>query len=410
MLQIDFNKKIIDRETETGTLINDIQNIDRLTINILYAPTAVGKSSITQKLADKLNDNRIDVVSVKTPPINNKVSSSFSYLEHLFNSLCEHFVANKLSFENYISDQYKNSNTDLAEILQTSENKTAFLMKSIGKMIENKNFDIEKLKLNNVDKLYLQQKYVDYILSKNRLVIIWDNLQNIDGNSLDFLQRTLNFNYKINHYIVFEYTEKNDFEKILQIGEYFKGSNIDVKCTEISKMDSTFIVDIIDQNLVKKPKCENFNVDLIKFYQKQNSGNIREVFDYSRNYESYNESNATTDATYAIIKNLGDTAMFILFILLRFSGSISRDNLNSTFNAGNSRRDIDAGISELLDYDFVEVNDEAVQIAHASIFDTLIIYESQNHINKLATLCIRRSIEKKLENNTDILIDNQLNV
>ena len=397
-------KYIVDRDIETDNLIEDIKTNDNLTINILYAPTAVGKSSITTKLSYKLFKYNLDCIVVRTNPINKTHLSEWTFVNYLFDEFKNFYQNMDCSFHSYI-----NSNRYFLNLKAKNEidvlkdtNKDNILFKPFLLKQMNSVYDVSDILLENENIfLYAKQEYINYILSSRTVVLIIDNLQIIDDYSLSFLKRCFQFNNSHNHYIIFEYTENKDVLEVIKLSEYFESEKIVVKITPVDKTDSRYIADIIDHKISSKPKDFQFNYDLITHYVESNTGNIRELIDFSLNYNKTEKINV--DKTLEVVLQLSEIELYVLYILLIFDGCVDYKylvNISDYAKINNFKK----ALKNLFIKHLVKnVDENKIAIEHASITDALKANNSKLIIAKDTTVCIIKSyVENLFINNDDI--------
>lgn len=104
---MSFYNDIVDRDSEIKSLITAINTNDSFTINILFAPTAIGKSSLTTKLSKRLKDENIECVVVRTNPMNKTALPEWTFVTCLFDELNRLYQNDTCSFNNlYITLLY----------------------------------------------------------------------------------------------------------------------------------------------------------------------------------------------------------------------------------------------------------------------------------------------------------------
>lgn len=383
---------IIDRDVESDRLLDDIIQTKEFTINILYAPTAIGKSSVTIKLSHKLAEKDIECIMVRTNPINKTTLQEWTFVNCLFDELSNFHQNSEHSFESFInSNQYflnLKAKKELEVLKDVSVDNIMFKPFLIHQV--NNLHDINDILLEN-DKylLYAKQQYIYYLMEIKRLIIIIDNLQIIDSSSFEFFRRCFLFNGISNHYIIFEYTDSDGCsEEIQKIGEFFDSDNIRVKRTHIKNTDSKYIADIIDKKVYDKPKSFEFNHDLVSYYMAKNTGNIRELIDFSLNYEQ-NET-ITNNQTIETLLKLDEKELFVLFVLLEFDGHIEMEYLVEIFQYAKVEN-IGELIEKLKVKHLISCNDKSIGFEHASITDALNTNIEKLTINKTVARNIIKS-------------------
>lgn len=100
---MSFYNDIVDRDSEIKSLITAINTNDSFTINILFAPTAIGKSSLTTKLSKRLKDENIECVVVRTNPMNKTALPEWTFVTCLFDELNRLYQNDTCSFNNFIN-------------------------------------------------------------------------------------------------------------------------------------------------------------------------------------------------------------------------------------------------------------------------------------------------------------------
>ena len=114
-------------------------------------------------------------------------------------------------------------------------------------------------------------------------------------------------------------------------------------------------MDIIDRNVSEKPKDFQFNYDLVKHYVDTNTGNIRELIDFSLNYTQ--PESICTNKTIESLLRLNEVELYILFTLLIFNGSIRLDYLMEFARHANISH-LDEALKALFDKFLIKKNNK----------------------------------------------------
>ncbi len=392
------DNEIVDRDEESNRLLQDIKNYTRLTIKVLYAPTAIGKSSVSQKLVTKLKKNDIFNIVIKTSPINKTELEEWSFLSSIFDAFQDRFNNTPNSFENFINNHKYIQNQIIQSDLNFFKNSNIkniafnFTLMLIKKGYESAN---DYLVQNEKSFLYLKQEFINYIFSNVQMVLIIDNLQIIDESSLSFLRRCFYFNNSKKVFIIFEYTTINENTEMVQKAvEIFANENIIISCVKIERTDSKYIIDIIDKKISDKPKEFDFNKNLINHYIENNSGNIRELIDYSINYNKTIISDP--DKTLECLLNLSDKELSIIITIVEFDGKMKLQYLRDLTKYARLYQ-LDDIFESLIQKKLIILSNTYVLIAHASIIDRLKINDNYFDAEKKSTISyIKEYIESLL--------------
>lgn len=368
----DINS-VIDRESETENLLMDILHNNKFTINIIYAPTAVGKSSISLKLLYKLKEYNSECILIKTPPVNkSETIQEWTYVDSIFQGLKSFYSESAFSFDRFIiNSPYFVEQLTMTRIEILNEaNKENFIAKILFAARIEKENTIKRLIIDDERlALYAKQEYINFIFRNCEMVLVIDNLQNIDDSSLSFLKSIFSYNGLKKRYVIFEFTLLNDKDdRQIKMAEYFRSETIYVKCSHIKKTSPEYIPQIIDTIVYDRPKNIEFITDLVGYYQSSNSGNIRELIDFSVNYKETrcNSSNQTLES----VLRLDDKEIVALCIILLFNGDIAKTYIEDILKSV-SVFNTDVVIQDLEHKRLVNVSKKKITFAHASIPDCL---------------------------------------
>lgn len=387
----NYCSNVVDREDETKKLAIEREKATSLKICILYAPSAVGKSSITQKFSiEKCLDAKS--IIVRTSPINNGIASSWKYLEYIFYEIRNSFEETSYSFDFFMSDYLFKTQQHLIRALSGSQNETAVLIRYLSGQLDEIINGYEVFLQNKEQANIYMQQYIRFIFERTEIILVIDNLQNMDEETLSYLRRQLTRYKEKKHFIIFEYTQSDRTDTAFnRYADYFKTGGIAVNCISIPNTNGAFITNIIDQSIYDKPTAVDFNKNLIDFYVKQNTGNIRELMDYTRSYD-WAVNNATNPTLY-ILKNLSDSAQIILYIIALYMGSISISVLKNICDKISTNIFKD-GIPELEVNDLVRSDTNKYYFSHASIVDNIQLFPNNENTFISSISAIRNYLEE----------------
>ena len=284
---MNFFDECLDREDETQALLNRIYDSYVTQIEFIYASTAVGKSTFTNKVMSLVDTNKFMPICIRTVPEN--VGNAYAEWE-IFNMLFQEInelsmlphnnittfnkyliqdtVLNTIIAKKYVKESIKNPVAIFKNIMQMN---LEFLWKTDNyeKIVEDENIQWQ----------YIRKNYLEYIFSTKKILLIIDNIQNIDRASLKNILDIL-YNTKVQeHYVLFEYTltSKTSEEQLQVLCNYIKHYNIPTRALPLAQIPREYIIDVVTQALQIIPNSYTFSTEILKYYDRQTTGNLLQI-------------------------------------------------------------------------------------------------------------------------------------
>lgn len=381
----EFNPTVIDRNVESDKIKADINNTEQNKVHIIFAKTAVGKSTLSKKVSDSYCTDDRHTIVVRTNPENSTTNSTeWTYIDQIFECIDKSFSSlyekKDLSFNKYIhrsKDKHlkKMIYENIADQVFASKSKWQLLLVpfyyKIKKLMKIGEFNPHKyLEQNTMNTRLLKTRYIHHVLSSIDVLLVIDNIQNIDNMSWKYLLDWLNETKTRRHYIILEYTISDNLsvEPVLRRAEQIRATGTLVVYSKLEKLPAEYAIDVINQHFPNKPNDLDFNINLLNRYKADPEGNLRQLIDFTIGYtpEKHNETNPTLEN----ILHLNDAEKYILAVLIYCNGTLDLNLLYSLCMETNlDRRSADAALSKLKQNRQVKINDNRVFIYHASIID-----------------------------------------
>lgn len=380
---------IVDREVESDEIVKTIeQNWDKKTVHYIWSETAIGKTSLITKVIEKYDNSDCDIIRIKTKPCNNDNSdTAWYYLQELFDGITKYFEKMEeengyaLTFDNFLNGYNDDSvnRTRLASSIETlfaSDSKKGLFknicyvaLKRFFKLAE---YSTEQFKYGtSVESVLVKANYIGYVLKKRKVLLIIDNFQNIDDQSLGCFRDWIN-DTDSNTYFILEFTHSSNSDKFDKQKNFFTESDAKVIKTELEPIDKTYITDIVHRNVKNLSNDIAFNINVVNHYEEVSLGNLRELIDYSVTYEQHNDTNESENidienGTYQVLHNINDyETLAVLSLIIYHKGKIKRKNAEMIFFP---ELNISNAIHELLGLNLIEETDDYYELKHASITD-----------------------------------------
>lgn len=392
MESYNFISEVIDREDESEEIKKDLRISQYNKVRFVYAPSAVGKSSLSKKVIEKYGYSDRFVIQVKTnPEISTSNISDWLYIDIIFDSINQHF-SHSQTHKKYCFDSYIKSSKDqslkrqlyecILEQVASCKSKidliSIFLIYRIKKQLRIGEFDSYKITdSNSYNSRMIKIRYILYVLKNLDIFMVIDNIQNIDTVSWKYLLSWLSMTRDRRHYCLFEYTlsENHTFESMIKLMEQIRDTGLYVECSKLSKLPDEYVVDVIDKQFPYKPQDLNFNINLLNQYKSDPVGNIRKLIDYTINYSSndnYSSKKKISDSpTLKNILNLKNiVSKYIFAILVHCNGEASKDLVNTLLESININLfDVENAMLELKNKQFIEDDDVKIKLFHSSLSD-----------------------------------------
>lgn len=380
---------IVDREVESDEIVKIIeQNWDKKTVHYIWSETAIGKTSLITKVIEKYDNSDCDIIRIKTKPCNNdNGDTAWYYLQELFDGITKYFEKMEeengyaLTFDNFLNGYNDDSvnRTRLASGIETlfaSDSKKGLFknicyvaLKRFFKLAE---YSTEQFKYGtSVESVLVKANYIGYVLKKRKVLLIIDNFQNIDDQSLGCFRDWIN-DTDSNTYFILEFTHSSNSDKFDKQKNFFTESGAKVIKTELEPIDKTYIIDIVHRNVKNLSNDIAFNINVVNHYEEVSLGNLRELIDYSVTYEQHNDTNESENidienGTYQVLHNINDyETLAVLSLIIYHKGKIKRKNAEMIFFP---ELNISNAIHELLGLNLIEETDDYYELKHASITD-----------------------------------------
>lgn len=380
---------IVDREVESDEIVKLIgQKWDKKTVHYIWSETAIGKTSLISKVIEKYDDSDCDVIRIKTKPCNNdNGDTAWYYMQELFDAITKYFEKLEeengyaLTFDNFLNECNDDSvnRTRLAADLETlfgSDSKKGVIKNvcyvALKKLFKLNEYSTELFKHDtSVKAVLVRINYIGYVLKKRKILLIIDNFQNIDDQSLNCFRDWLNDTDSAT-YFIFEFTHNSNSDKFDKQRDFFTGLGAKVIKTELAPIDKTYIIDVVHRNVKNLSDDIAFNINVVNHYEEVSLGNLRELIDYSVAYEQHDdtneiENNDTENGTYQVLHSIDNhETLAMLSLIIYHKGKIKRKSAEMIFSP---ELDISKAINELLVLNLIEETDDFYELKHASIID-----------------------------------------
>lgn len=374
-------EEVVDREEYINEIEGAFTDKDKSNVVILASESAVGKTSLVDKL---LIDEAIDYdkVRIRTVPINNSEKiKEWGYFEHIFEEVCNKYKSTSDSFKSYIySLKNKPANKYIMDYVlskiysdTSSKKKTSFIYLSILWMFKLGGFNIENVYNDNSMKgINIKTQYIKYIIKKHKILFAIDNIQNIDSQSLRVLLNIINETECNFPNFILEYTLINkDKSLCVKFAEYFQKTSANVKTVYLNKIEKEYIVDIVSLHMLHPNDDWEFNTRLMNQYESNADGNIRQMIDYGVCYKEASLQEMPDFKSYESslnnITQLPDCAKQLLSFIICSDNCIYKNTLRTI--AKKISLDVNYTKNILFERALIEESDDFIRISHASLAD-----------------------------------------
>ena len=224
----------------------------------------------------------------------------------------------------------------------------------------------------------IKSDYIRFLLHHTRMLLIIENIQNIDEVSTKYLLDWINETKDKKHGFILEYTISDDYDvnSIKEFQRLISITGAQVFECELKKMPVEYIADVIDSQLENHSTDINFNINARKHYLETSNGNLWDLIDFARVYDSKENSEVCNTPTLTILKKLSQEAQYLLSIVACHNGTIENELLQHIWENYFSNKSSDFFYkirNELLSSNTIiisEANDiERLSVSHASILD-----------------------------------------
>lgn len=401
------NDYIVDRDMETSLIYDDITSNISGKVNIVYSHTALGKSTLSKKILNTLEDTYVKI-TVKTVNQNNRQSAAegefFSLLFKEFEKTFQRDPQLSLDFFLQKNKDFRLHKEMLMEYFaqwSAASSKWNVLISCFlffaKKWLRLGHFDVDALmEKESILQKKVQSLYIKEILKQRNCVIVFENFQNIDHQSFEKLLDCLAYTCKEKNYFIFEYTlnDNRSYEELQQIEEYLTECGIETTLTPLEMLDPIYLSDFVDKHFEITSTNINFKRDVVDYYKNNKTGNLRQIIDFSFDYCS-KENNVTGDATINRIKELSDVELTVLYTIVYINESFTQEDMEAFWETYKlNRRTIQVVIKELRKKQFIDIaKDNKLVLSHASINDALEKSQKNENIKQYASRAYAKIID-----------------
>ena len=369
-----------DREKESEKIYELYKNSNQSTILLMFSRTGTGKSSLSHKFMNSVNDNSVDKIYVVTNQINNNEANQGYYIMEVFKWFFKYYNdTHQYSFQNYLFKNKTYKKYIISRFLSETQSQTnlkSIILKVFGinlikRFLKIDEFDYETLFYDySKQTLKIVKEYIEFILKNRKILLIIDNIQNIDNLSLESILDWFSEHKENCHFLIFEYTVSEDRESIIKLRDRIQNYDISFCFFELGIMDPN--------NAVKAAKSKAQNTVNYSFtlqdrkaveYYNTVDGNIRSLEDFIRNFNNDKANILKHSATYACIESLEKNEALVLSIICLNDSKINKYllfNLLSQKSIIISKNSLN---NLIYSYDLIIDFEDEYSIKHASIYD-----------------------------------------
>lgn len=413
--------ELVDRTNEFDLLLSEIIQTSRSQSTIICAHTGVGKSALSRKISQNIDNTYDIIIRVKTDPENSTTNyKEGNFLSKIFAKTVETANMNfnkKYTFSFFISHSKskslkKASREHFFEDIFGADNNflicKIFIYYLFRRLFKLGEFNSDSLiNEDRSSNMRIMNYYMQYILSNLRALIIIDNIQNIDETSLTYILSWMNEFKLKKHYYLYEYTidKNNTFQNAIQLTEKLKDTGVTINLRKLENLEDTYALDALKIATPYKKYTVNDENAVKYYYRKVGCGNIRKLLDYDCDY-SYSDIDLY-DPTYEKLKDLSKEEIYIIAIIILCNGSISTTLYEGIFQNDPLIRDR-MGLLESLSRNetrILEISNGSINIEHASIIDSWNKHEMEFlEYSLLAYSRLHTFLKKEIESSSSFYI------
>lgn len=373
----------LDRDIESEEILRRIYDADSTIVQFLYATTAVGKSTLTNKIVSLIDTDEIKPICIRTFPENsgNKYNE-WEVFNQLFDEIDKEskeinncfidynsYISHDEIMNSYITKQYIEDCIDKPKSILKHTIKMSF--GRIGKLGPYENIQYD----SGLRGMHIRKNYLKYIFSTQRILLIIDNIQNIDHSSLkSIIDIAYSARYK-KHFLLFEYTlTKNTTEKqLIDLQNYIRRNDLRTEKLKLKQIPKEYIIDVVSRALNIIPSSYEYSNKILDFYDKHPNGNLIQIIAHASNLNNGNEcvDGEKDDEVLKKLLLLSKTSLLILGIIIHNNGELKESILKRLIPKDIAQTDIENAFHELTGEGFLDSKDtDTFAIHHASITDS----------------------------------------
>nr|WP_288860896.1 hypothetical protein [uncultured Faecalicatena sp.] len=373
----------LDRDNESNEILERIYNADSTIVQFLYATTAVGKSTLTDKIISLIDTNEIVPICIRTVPENN--GNKYNEWE-VFNQLFDEINAESkeinnsfINYETYISHDEIMNDYITKQYIEDCINKPKSILKHTIKMSIGKIGKLGPYEMIQYDSglrgMHVKKNYLKNVFSTQRILLVIDNIQNIDNSSLKSILDVIYATRYKKHFLLFEYTITKNIteEQLIDLQNYIRRNDLKTERLELKQIPKEYIIDVVSHALNIIPSSYEYSNKILDFYDKHPNGNILQIIAHASNLNIGNECVAgeVDDEILKKLLLLSETSLLIRGIIIHNNGKLKKSILEKIIPKDITESDIKQSFCELTNEGFLDKKvTDTVTIYHASIIDS----------------------------------------
>jgi len=378
---------IIDRDVETKEIIKLVNNSEATEVLILCGESGFGKSTIAKKLSLVDNLER-ELLYLKSPILDNVEEGK--YIWTFFKSLYKKYNqkaywlkrSSHIQTYGYFVNKFykKNRNKSVRETIHEFPETFSLLggIKLVFTILEFliapfiNIFSIYATPQYEKDKISQYVEYISYIIRQSKLMIIFDNIQNIDILSKKYLFQCISNLNNDNVYFLLEYTtsKEDNAVSLADLRDSFEDYNIRYTFYKINQLDANNAYETVKIYKPKEITEDLFQMEVRQYYYRKSKGNLKDLLSYAI---TYNNPEKYETGTKTLLMNLKDESSIYIFTVIALNnGQIHKKMLFDLFRTSefNLFLDMKSGLDILFREGLIEEIEEYIYISHTSTIKT----------------------------------------
>jgi len=379
------NEIIVDRAQEQVLLEKEILSPEA-DLTIIYAESGVGKSALTARVGRAIQNKKVITATTRPENEGSQITEG-AFLTNIFNAIVRIMQNEKKTYPKCTLEYYlthnKNVITKKRAIEKIFENvQENEFFKSLGWSLSKYVFarlfrlyeydPVAILSLRDRDSMLIASDYIKYVLNKIPILLVVDNMQNVDGYSLQLMIDWILLSQSSSYYLLeFTVNSRGQTDALSKLVHKLQDYTLRVKLISLPYLrieDALHAVELAQPALMSK---DAFPSAAKEFYQTKSNGSMRKLLDFSLQYQEERLSFDDYDPTFERICALNSNSQYILGIVILHGGQIADSHLRDIveYSIDPIVLDLEDTLETLLDSTLLEQTQDGYQITHAQIGD-----------------------------------------